>query len=91
MKRIFYTTALLTFITILLSSMAASCQKKDILLTITHIEREDSISEVYAKRGYQLWMAKCRDFPDSIKIGMKLQAQWIKKEDSCKCIFKRIK
>lgn len=90
MRKFLYTTALLTFITVLLSSVAASCQKP-IYLTVTHIEREDSIAEVYAKRGYEVWMARCVNFPDSIKRGTKLTAQWIKKEDGCKCVFKRIK
>lgn len=83
---------ILTILLILVAlTIEAQKQPKPISLTITHIEKLDSTTEVYARRGYELWVANCRSFPDSLKFGMKIQALPIKKENSCDCVFKRVK
>lgn len=90
MRKFLYVAGLLAFITIILSSTTASCQK-EITFTVTHIERSDSLNEVMVRRGYQYWKGECKTIPDSLKVGDKMIAVFSKTKDSCNCYFKRIR
>lgn len=65
---------------------------KSMQLTVTFLHREeDSMTYIEAKHGNIWWQANCKDLPDSVKLGTVFTADPIKKPDTCKCVFKRIK
>ena len=89
MRKFVYTTALLTFITIILSSTAASCQ--EIKLTVTSIKKSEDVSLVKARSGYKWYKAYCRNLPDSVRVGTVINAIYAINGDTCKCLFRRYK
>ena len=89
MKKFLYIAALLTAITLLLSSMAASCQ--EIQLTVTKIKKSEDVSLIKARSGYKWYKAYCKNLPDSVKVGTKILAIPAILPDTCKCLFKRYK
>lgn len=80
----------LLLIVFLLASCATARIAKPVRLVVTHVERHGSSAEVYARRGYELYFARCITLPDSIRAGSVLLADWYKGQ-YCTCLFKRIK
>lgn len=78
-------------IILILAIAAAGCAapKPAIRLRVTHIEGK----EVWARSSYRIYMANCRNLPDSVRPGTVLTVQpYNGQPDSlCNCIFKRIK
>lgn len=62
---------------------------KDIQLTVTHIQEVNGKREVYARRGYQVWMATIPKGADSLKRGSTIRAGWTK--ERCEWVFIRVK
>lgn len=73
----------------LLLILLLSCSPaKDIQLTVTHIQDVNGNREVYARRGYQVWMATIPK-GDSLKRGSVIRAGWTK--ERCEWVFVRVK
>lgn len=85
-------TLLAIFVVLICISLKAQDKKpKHITLTISYIHREDSISEIIGRRGYQSWKAVCKNVPPSWKYGYKILSEKMLKGDTCNCVFKRFK
>lgn len=80
----------------LLMSMGCAVQKpstKVIRLTVTHVfpnGYDSGIKEVWARRGYMVYMAQCENLSDTVKVGTVITAIPAT-NDTCNCLFKRIK
>ena len=91
-----YFIAATLMLAIILLMALASChvakEQRQITMTVTHVERGDSINEVMVRRGYQYWMGECKTIPELLKIGDKMIASFTNiKDTACNCFFKRIK
>jgi hypothetical protein len=63
-----------------------------IKLTVTHIipnGYESGIKEVWARKGYKVFMAQCEGLPDTVKVGTVLTA--MPTDKPCNCLFNRIR
>lgn len=59
-------------------------------LTVTSLKKQGLKTAVYARTGYMVYRAYFYYLPDSVKVGTVLTAL-PSNQDTCKCIFKRIK
>jgi hypothetical protein len=89
-----------TFLLILLMTLFSGClvmnpkkQNNSVHVIVTYVHREENNNEVWVRHHNNLYRGMCSFIPDSIKLGLILEATYINPKDNCecKCVFKRIK
>ena len=74
------------------ASCTVSRPSGPIKLTVTHIipnGYKSGIKEVWARKGYKVFMAQCEGLPDTVKVGTVLTA--LPADKPCNCLFHRIR